>query len=254
MPDVGPFQVTVHDRGSKQWVKVLCAIGLYDFEVWRGRLAHSDLWTLLHTLETGVPFASPFHFRCKVPVPFSAVHPNQGPDRRFLVLSRDGVEALVLYCVSSSIPQALHLALVQAWSYDPDAAGGIDEGHRQELRRDPEGPAGAEPGQGGQHGQGPGPDLDQAPRQPGRRHGREVTPPERKPKNRYTMGTIPAEIRDEVLAEMERPEVARIHPKRLRIYQATVNVKRRHGGSLHSLGVPRTKGVKRFVRGKTAAR
>ncbi len=248
--ECGPFQVTAFDRGNHQWAKVLCAIGLFDFQVWRGRLAHGDLWTLLHRLESGVPFASPFHFHCKLPQPFSAVHSNQGADRRFLTISRDGVEALVLYCVTSSIPYSLHVALVRAWSYDPDAAGGIDEGHRQELRRDPEGAAGAEPGQGGAAGEDPQPDLDQAVGPAGGRDRREVTKPNRE-RNLYTIGNIPGEIRAEVLAEMERPEVDRIHPKRLRIYQATVNVKRRRGDTSH-IGIPMTKGVKHPPRRRKA--
>lgn len=224
--DAGPFQVTVFDRGNRQWVKVLSGIGLFDFEVWRGRLAHGDLWSILHRLETGVPFASPFRFRAVVPIPFSPVHSNQGNDRRFLVIHRDGVEALVLYCVSSSIPHALHIALVQAWSHDPDAGGQDGQGHRQDLRRHPEGAAGAVPGEGFQPGQDPVPDLDQAARRTG--IGRPVTPP-RKRLSRYTPGTIPADIREEVLAEMKRPELAHIRTNQGRIYRATVNVKKRRG-------------------------
>lgn len=241
--DLSPFQVTAFQRGTHQWVKVVCAIGLYDFQVWRGRLAYGDLWSILHRLETGVPFASPYRFVAKVPEPFSPVHPNVGPDRRFLTIHRDGIEALVLYCVSSSIPHALHVALVNAWSYDPDAAGGIDEGHRQELRRDPEGSTGAEPGQSRLHGEGPGADLDQAARQPRRGHGREVGRCTGLKYNRFTVGTIPAEYREEILAEMEKPHVARIRPKELRIYQATLNVKKRHGDASF-IGRPRRSGFR----------
>lgn len=244
MPDVGPFQVTVFDRGNGQWVKVLCASGLFDFQVWRGRLNHGDLWLLLHRLETGAAFASPFRFRAKVPVPFNDVHPNMGAERRFLTLHRDGVEQLVLYCLTSSIPEPLRVALVQAWSYDPaDAQGETHEGHRQELRRDPEGAPGAQSGQGGQHGQGPEPDLDEAARRLGRGHRREVTPPRRR-LNKYTMGTIPEEIREEVLAELARPEIQALHNQKARIYQATYIVRKRRG-DLKGMGIGRVKGVRK---------
>ena len=246
---VGPFQVTVHDRGNHQWIKILCAIGLFDFQVWRGRLQHGDLWLLLHRLETGAPFSSPFRFQAKVPIPFSPVHPNEGPDKRFLVLFRDGVEALVLYCVSSRIPLALHVALKTAWSYNPDAQGETHEGHRQELRRHPEGTAGAVPRQGGQPGEGPGPDVDEAAGLAGRGDGREVGP--RKRVNRWTLPTIPEHLRQEVLAEMEVPAVARIHPLRLRLYQATMNVRRRRG-ELKDMGIPRVRGVRRPSRRRKA--
>lgn len=139
-------------------IRLICSLGAFDFDVWEGAIGHRT-WYLLHSAERPALKESLLEdWRCSMPAPFSAVEDNLGENRRFVVITTLG-SRLVLYCTSGPVPQPLHHALVRAWSH---SQGDSDERHRQDLRQPPEAAGGLEPGEGREHGEGPGSGLVQA--------------------------------------------------------------------------------------------
>jgi hypothetical protein len=156
---VSPCTVDL-EVGQKR-VLIRTAEGRFLFEVWEGGIDR-EVWDLLKALEA--PYLRDNVLRqwtVSTPRPFTMVHVNEGPDRRFVVFQAPGRARLVLRCVEGAHPNPithdLHHLFKRLERKEP---------HEENRSGQPAHPQGrAVEGRGPGDGEGPGPGLDGPARQ-----------------------------------------------------------------------------------------